>query len=295
MAATDRLHWYRTGLLEEKSGFFFEPVEHLYQVKSPYQEIEVIQTTDFGRVLLLDREIMTTEWDGFVYPEMLAHPALMSHNGSQRLAIIGGGDGGVATEARRYSELESVVVCEIDREVVKAAREFFPRLSAGFADPRTTCVYEEGSTWLALQKNPLDILFVDGTDPIGPGKKLFEEDFYRQAFRIVGSDGIFVQQIESPFYSVGADSLCFELRFEEIVARARKVFDQVYVYWTVIPTYLGSFWAFLYAGGPSLSKEPILSRWEQVAGQTRFYSPEIHRAAFVLPPFVKSLLNRGPQ
>ncbi len=291
MATTDKSALFHSGLAGEQAGLYFKIEESLYQARSSYQEIEVVQTTDFGRALLLDREVMTTEWDGFIYPEMLIHPAMMSHPAPQKLAIIGGGDGGAATEACRYNALKQIAVCELDSEVVTAAREFFPKLAAGFDDPRTECIYREGGDWLAEQKEEFDVLAIDGTDPVGPGTLLFEKAFYEQAARALKQEGILVQQIESPLYSLGLSSLGFELRFEEIVARARQVFPKVFVYWSVIPTYFGSLWGFLYAGGETLSTEPILARWKQLAGQTRFYSPEIQAGAFALPPFVKALLS----
>lgn len=284
----------RSGGGTEQSGFYCAVKQRLYDAASPFQQIQVVETEDWGRVMLLDGEIMTTDWDGFVYPEMIVHPALMAHPAPREVAIIGGGDGGAVTEATRYADLATVHLCEIDREVVAAAKQFFPQLAQGFADPRCRCVYEDGRAWIAAQPDRFDVLVVDGTDPIGPGKGLFEAAFYQAAKRALKPGGIFVQQVESPFYSLGMKSLSFELRLEDIVARARQVFPQVHLYTATIPTYLGSYWAFLYAGDQDASTEPRMERWQHIAGQTRYYSPDIHRAAFVLPPFVAEMLGRTP-
>jgi len=206
------------------------------------------------------------------------------------VAVIGGGDGGSVTEACRHLDLEEIILCEIDEEVVNAAREFFPELSRGLADPRVNCLYEEGGAWLGQQEQRFDLIAVDGTDPIGPGVMLFEEAFYRKAQQALKPGGIYVQQIECPFYSIRPSGMTFELSFEEIVARARRVFAQVHVYVATVPTYLGSYWAFLYAGDQALPLKSRPERWDTIRGQTRYYSPEIQQAAFVLPPFVNKLL-----
>lgn len=284
-----KIDCYHTGLEGEKSGFYFEVNEHLFDKQSPFQHIEVVETPEWGRVLLLDSEVMTTDWDGFIYPEMIVHPALVSHPSPQTVAIIGGGDGGAVTEACRHGDLKKVFLCEIDREVMVASREFFPKLSVGLDDVRSQCVYEEGGGWLATQPRVFDVIVVDGTDPVGPGVKLFEEEFYRLAANVLKPGGIYVQQIESPFYSIRSGVMPFDLTFEEIVTRAKSVFEQVKVYLATIPTYVGSYWAFLYAGDKNLPLEPRPERWEKIKGQTRYYSPEIQKAAFVLPPFVEGL------
>jgi spermidine synthase len=135
-----------------------------------------------------------------------------------------------------------------------------------------------------------DVIAVDGTDPVGPGTILFEEEFYRIAKAALKKGGAYVQQVESPFFAL-AKKPFYDLKLADIVARAKNVFSHVYLYWATIPTYFGSFWTFLYAGDEDLAKEPLDENWQSIAGQTKYYSPEIHRAAFVLPPFVNELLQ----
>lgn len=290
MSESKLLQRIHTGFEGERSGFYFDVKELLFDQQSPYQHIQVIDCEGFGRVLLLDNEIMTTEWDHFVYPEMIIHPALCSHAAPQAIAIIGGGDGGSVTEACRHQDLKEIVLCEIDEAVVTASREFFPELAKGLGDPRVQCVYEEGSGWLAEQSQRFDVIAVDGTDPVGPGVALFEEAFYQRAAAALRPGGIYVQQVESPFYSLRPGGMTFDLSFEEIIARARRVFKHVAVYCATVPTYIGSYWAFLFASNDALPMRARADRWEAIKGQTRYYSPDVQAAAFVLPPFVQDLI-----
>ncbi len=279
-----------TGFEGERSGYYFDVRETLFDQQSEFQRVQIVDTYDYGKILLLENEVMTTDWDGFVYPEMLMHPALMSHAAPQSVAIIGGGDGGAVTETCRHPDVESVQLCEIDELVVTASREFFPKLAAGLNDERARCFYEEGGAW--LQKNPasFDVLAVDGTDPIGPGVQLFEEAFYQTSLAALKPGGIFVQQVESPFYCAPPKKTVFDLSFPEIIQRARAVFPRVHVYTATIPLYIGALWSFMIAGDENLSIDPRPERWEKIQGQTRYYTPEIHRAAFALPAFVRELI-----
>jgi spermidine synthase len=286
--AKQRIH---TGYPGEASGYYFDVQEVLFDQQTDFQRVQVFQTRDWGRVLLHDNEVMWTEWDGFVYPEMIMHPALTSHAAPRSVGIIGGGDGGSVTEACRHPDLTDITLCEIDEQVVTASREFFPELAVGLNDPRVTCAFEDGNAWLDDKSGRFDVLAVDGTDPVGPGVVLFEDAFYQKCKAALKPGGIFVQQIESPFYSIRPSEMTFDLRIEDIVARARAVFAQAHVYLATIPTYIGAQWAFLYAGDDNLPLQARDERWQAYAGQTQYYSPEMQAAAFALPPFLRRLIE----
>ena len=74
----------------------------LYEAKSAYQTLEVLDPFEFGRMLLLDGFVMLTERDEFIYHEMIVHPALTRHARPERILIVGGGDGGSRRGIRRY-------------------------------------------------------------------------------------------------------------------------------------------------------------------------------------------------
>ena len=95
----------------------------------PYQEIMVLDTELFGRMLVLDGAIQATIADEFVYHEMLAHVPICSHPDPQDILIIGGGDGGCAREALRHRQVKSVTQVEIDQRVVEVCRQFLPELA----------------------------------------------------------------------------------------------------------------------------------------------------------------------
>ncbi len=263
----------------------FKVRQTLYHAQTNYQTVDILETWDWGRVLLLDGLVMLTERDEFAYHEMIAHVPLMAHPRPQRVLIVGGGDGGTLREVVRHPGIEAAHLCEIDGEVVEACRRFFPSLRPGFDHPAARVFIEDGTSFVReTDSGSYDVVIVDSTDPVGAAEGLVEEGFYREVRRILGEGGIFVQQTESPW--VEPDVV------RRIYAALRGVFRKVACYLVSVPTYPSGTWSFAFA---SASADPIPpafdpTRWEALrAGGLRYYTPDIHRAAFALPPFAAEL------
>lgn len=88
--------------------FSLKVKEVLHTEKSEYQDILVFDSTDYGRVLVLDGAIQVTERDEFAYQEMIAHLPVFAHPNPKKVLIVGGGDGGVAREVCRHKGVENV-------------------------------------------------------------------------------------------------------------------------------------------------------------------------------------------
>ena len=249
---------------------------------SPYQEVAVLDSVQFGRVLTLDDMVMTTEGDEFVYHEMLVHPAMVTADAPRRVLIVGGGDGGAVREVLRHPSVTSVVLAELDEEVVRTCRRELPAIAGALGDPRVTLAFGDGARYLAESADgAFDVILVDAPDPIGPAEVLFSSEFYAHAARVLAPGGALCAQTESPF--LHAD---FIRRVQADLARA---FPVVRLCWAVVPTYPGSMWTFSLA---SHGRDPLRHAVAPVAS-LRYWSPEVHRAAFVLPPFVAELLPQG--
>ncbi|NJR70665.1 MAG: spermidine synthase [Synechococcales cyanobacterium CRU_2_2] len=157
----------------------FRVTQTLLSVQTPYQKLDVYQTVEFGKLMMLDDKVMLTERDEFFYHEMLVHPALFSHPNPRRVAVIGGGDGGAVREVLKHPSVEEVVWVEIDEAVVEASRNFFPTVSErAFSDARVKLSVAPGEEILPQYSDYFDVLIVDSTDPIGPAVPLFEAPFF---------------------------------------------------------------------------------------------------------------------
>lgn len=260
--------------------------EPLHTEQTPYQSLQVFRSPHHGKVLILDDCVMLTELDEFIYHELLAHTAAQTLADPRDALVIGGGDGGTVGELIKYPTLQ-VTQVEIDERVTRVCQEHFPALTKGLDDPRVTLLFEDGLAYLDRQGDAsLDLVVVDSTDPIGPAEGLITSDFYAKVARVLRDDGVMVAQSQSPFIH--------PQELETIVANLAQVFPQVWLYWGVCPSYLGALWTFVYA---SKTRRPLDGPGPQPGVHhtlnTKFYSAEVHRGLFALPPFLQAKLPDG--
>ena len=128
--------------------YSYDGVSTIFREHGEKQDIEVIESQYFGKMLLLDGVVQVTEKDEFFYHEMLVHVAMHSHGSATRVLIIGGGDGGSLREVLKYPGVEDVVLVEHDEKVVEVSKLYFPGLSLGFSDVRTSIVFHDGVDYL---------------------------------------------------------------------------------------------------------------------------------------------------
>jgi spermidine synthase len=247
--------------------------------RSKLQTISVYDSVCFGRVLVIDNTIMLTEFDEFAYHEMIAHVALHVHPDPGKVLVIGGGDGGTIREILKH-DVKSVVLCEIDEHVIRMSKKHFPKIAAGYADPRVEVVCEDGAEYVRKRPDTFDIIIVDSTDPVGPGEVLFKEPFYRSMFESLTKEGIAVTQSESMFYESGIIKSLFQFN--------RKIFPIARYYYTLVPTYPSGTIGFSLC---SKKYDPVKDIRDNKIPGLRYYNSEVHKAAFVLPQFVADAIR----
>ncbi|MCY0870511.1 MAG: polyamine aminopropyltransferase, partial [Firmicutes bacterium] len=169
--------------------------------KTPFQDLSVIETAQWGRMLVLDGCVMTSIADEFVYHEMIAHVPLSAHPQPKRVLVIGGGDGGAIREILRHPAVEHAVLAEIDGDVIDASRTYLPEIASGLSDPRVEICVGDGIAHVKEHPDTYDVILVDSTDPVGPAVGLFSREFYADIHRALRPDGLFVAQSESPFFN----------------------------------------------------------------------------------------------
>jgi spermidine synthase len=139
----------------------------LFKEKSSIQEVIVLKSKNFGKVLAIDGIIQCTERDEFTYHEMIANIPILSHKDPQSVLIIGGGESGVLSVVCKHKSIKEIILCEIDETVVKASKEHFPQFSDYLKDERVSLKIEDGIKYLENEKDRFDIIIVDSSDPIG--------------------------------------------------------------------------------------------------------------------------------
>jgi spermidine synthase len=257
----------------------------LYQGKSEFQSVDVVETEEFGRALALEDAWMTSERDEAHYHEMIVHPALTTAPRIRRVLVIGGGDGGTVREVLRYSEVESVVMVELDKLVVDVCKEHLPSFGVPWDDKRLAMRFEDGIAYLKnYSGEPYDVILIDGSDPVGPAEGLYASPFYESAKRCLAKDGVLVSQTESP--------IAMANDFARIVKTLRTSFKRAEPFFVPIPLYPSGMWSFTYASDTIDPTAFDPARVGRIEAGARYYNRDIHRAAFAQPSFVKALLAR---
>lgn len=254
-------------------------VRTLHSEQTPFQSLDVVETERFGKMLLLDGMVQTTEHDEFVYHEMISHIGLFTHPHPKRVAIVGGGDGGAVRETLKHQSVEEVTLIEIDERVIEASRQFFPTISSGLDNPRAKVLVEDGIQHIRNAKSAYDVVMIDSTEPVGAAVGLFSRSFYEALYESLTADGLMIAQTESPFYN--ADLI------RNTNQALRAVFPIVRLYLAFIPTYPSGMWSFTLA---SKKYDPLEVPTDKLPSiPARYFTPEVYRGAFCLPRFVEDL------
>lgn len=282
--------WFmEKGTLWPGQAMSLQVEEILFHGQSKFQDILVFRSSTYGNVLVLDGVIQVTERDEFSYQEMLAHLPLFAHSHPRNVLVIGGGDGGILREVLKHDCVEKAVLCEIDAEVIDVSKKFLPTLAAGFDDQRVDVQVMDGAKFMEHHGGEYDVIITDSSDPIGPAEVLFKPPFYDAMSKCLRPGGIAASQGE-----------CMWLHTELIapIFRACKlIFPAIYYAYTTIPTYPCGQIGFLICSKLSSEerdvKKPIRKPSSAVQKSLKYYNPDVHQAAFVLPEFARRALSEA--
>ena len=267
------------------SSIGFRVKQLLHAEKTPFQSIEIYDSTDWGKLMVIDGCMMVTTRDNFLYHEMMSHPALFTHPRAKRVVVIGGGDCGTLREVLKHDEVESAIQVEIDERVTRLAEKYFPELCASNNDPRAQLLFIDGIKWMAeCEPESLDVIIVDSTDPIGPAEGLFNEAFYQTCLKALRNGGILVQQSESPLVHLPLlKSIRSALKTAGFNAVRTLNFPQ--------PCYPSGWWS------ATLARKGVdLGEFRERGAATKqfdthYYNVDTHRAALAVPEFLKEALG----
>jgi spermidine synthase len=291
-----------------KDGWFFESEtmwpgqkfgikvgKFLINGKSAFQDILVFESSTYGNVLVLDGVIQATERDEFAYQEMISHTPLFAHKNPKKVLIIGGGDGGVLREVAKHKCVTEIHMCEIDQQVVEVSKQFFSNtLATSFDDPRLKLMFCDATKYLLEEGDGqnYDVIICDSSDPVGPAKDLFGQDFFTSMYNALSPDGILCTQCECQWLHLDLISTVLQ-HTKKIFGNENDTVSRAVKYaYTTIPSYPCGQIGFIVASKCSDNNVSIPSRNvpESMKLQLKYYSNKIHKAAFVLPVFSSEVL-----
>ena len=276
--------WHYENFEPTGSAIGWRVTRKLDEVQTPFQKIEIFETTDWGNLMLIDGAVMLTTRDNFLYHEMMSHPALFTHADPKRVVIIGGGDCGTLREVLRHPGVVKATQCDIDEQVTRMAEKYFPELCESNGDPRAELLFDDGIAYMAnCEPGSVDVVIVDSTDPVGPAEGLFNKAFYESCFLALKDDGVLVQQSESPLALLELiRSMRTEMGKAGFTTFKTLPFPQ--------PCYPTGWWSCTLARkGQGFEFREAEARAKPFA--TKYYSADVHKGAQALPPFVAEALE----
>ncbi|CEG72067.1 Putative Spermidine synthase [Rhizopus microsporus] len=260
--------------------------EILHHEKSQYQDVLVFQSSNYGNVLVLDNVIQATERDEFSYQEMITHLAMNSHPCPKKVLVIGGGDGGVLREVVKHECVEEAILVDIDEAVPRVSKKFLPNMAIGFDHPKVKVHIGDGFEFLKDKVNQYDVIITDSSDPDGPAESLFGPDFFQLLKNALTENGVFSTQGECMWLHLPL--------IKKVKDFCKNLYPQVEYAYTCIPTYpSGQIGHVICTKNPNANlKEPLRKFTpEQEDKLLRYYSADMHKAAFILPQFAKKALE----
>jgi spermidine synthase len=278
--------WFTEVSDRDGSAFSLRINKKLDEVQSPFQKIEMYETTDFGNLMIIDGCTMVSSIENFFYHEMMSHPALFSHPAPKNVVIIGGGDCGTLREVLKHPDVESVTQIDIDEVVTKMSLKYFPELCASNNDPRATVMFDDGIKFMSeAPADSIDVIIVDGTDPVGPGEGLFNHAFYTSCLKALRTGGIMIQQSESPLMHM---SLLIDMRN----AMRDVGFADLQTLPFPQPIYPSGLWSSTMARKAQSFSGFREQDVDNAKFHTDYYNAGVHKGALATPNFMKRAFEK---
>lgn len=266
--------------------------EVLYTGQTKFQSARIILSGSFGKCLVLDGKIQSSEADEFIYHEALVQPSMITHPCPETVFIAGGGEGATLREVLSHKTVKRAVMVDIDEEVIALCQEYLPKHSQGsFDDNRTELYHVDARDYLAQCNDKFDVIIIDLPDPIeeGPAYLLYTREFYQLVQDRLTSNGIISVQ-------AGSASLTELLNLTAVNNTLKSVFPIVSTCKVDVPCFGGP-WGFCLA---SLNLDPLSLSPAEVDNRIsarslnnlKFYDGLTHQGIFSLPRYLREAMSK---
>lgn len=253
----------------------------LYSGKTKYQEVDIVESPDLGKCLIIDGAIQSSTFDEYIYHEALVHPAMLTAKNRKNILILGGGEGATTREVLKY-DIDNVYVIDIDEELVNLCKLYLEEMHKGaFDNNRVRLLFTDGLKFVNDTKDKFDLIILDLTDPTEhTSSALYTLEFYSLLKSRLNDGGVIVTQATSPNFSID----CFTIIHNTI----EQVFKYARAYTAPVRTY-GGLWGFVLAND---YRDPLtISNFDLLDDKDlSFYSKDNHLALFALSKRLNTLL-----
>ena len=290
MSSPEKEHKWFIEQTSPGTAYMFAIKDYLVASRTPYQQVEIVDTYFFGRMLFLDGKVQSAELDEQIYHETLVHPAMLMHEEPRRVLVIGGGEGATLREVLRHPTVEQAVMVDIDRDVVALCKEYLPQWHRGsFDDPRVKLLHQDARKFLEENEAHYDVMIIDLPEPVeeGPARRLFTWQFYSLVKERLNAGGIMALQ-------AGDFSLPFLEAHSAIYNTIKQVMPDLHSYSAFTPSF-NSDWSFIVASKDSTIGAFEANEIDRRAGERHlaldYYDSETHRRMFAIPRNIRKRRN----
>lgn len=160
-------------------------IKKLAETNSTFQNIIIVDLKKFGKSLVIDGLVQTSEFDHERYDKALLAPLKKT---DKNIIILGGGDGYVAEMALKINPKLKINIIDLDAEVVFLAKKYLNQKV--FSHPNVTLNIGDALNYLKIYasnyEEKIDGIVSDLTDnPVGSnGVKRKINEFYGEIFKL---------------------------------------------------------------------------------------------------------------
>ena len=281
--------WFLDYLTPEE-GHIHGIKKTLYSKKTKFQDMEIMETGSYGRCLILDQKMQSSEVDEFIYHEVLVHPAMLLHPEPKDVFIVGGGEGATLREVLRHKSVEHCLMVDIDEEVVRMSEELLPEYHAGaFDDKRTELAFTDARRWLEENDKKYDVIIIDISEPVeeGPAYLLYTREFYKLVWDRLTDEGTIALQ-------AGTTAIGKLLNLTAVHRTLQTVFPHVVSMPAAIPSF-GLPWGFALASkknDPRALTVDAVDKMiaQRIKGELKYYDGEAHQHLMHLPKYIRKAI-----
>lgn len=265
----------------------------LLSTKTTFQKVEIFDSYNLGRVVVLDDKIQSAEVDEFIYHEAIVHPAMITHPSPETILILGGGEGATLREVIKHPTVKKIVMVDIDEEFVRLCKKHLKKWHSGsFNDKRVELIFSDAMEYIKVTRSKFDVIIADISDPVekGPAQILYTKKFYSSIKKTLMPNGIFVTHATEAHY-IPNKSISIE-----IFRKFSDIFPLSDFYYEYVPSY-SSLWSFIIGSlkySPAkLSPMTIGNRLKKRGlNNLSYYDQETHKRLFYIPKCLRKSLRK---
>jgi len=194
----------------------YQVVDVLRDFQTSKSHVQYVKTVNHGTMLIMDGEIQYSTLDEHRYHYLLTSPIFQQ---SQRILILGGGDGLAARNLYKSPNTTSITIVDWDSDFVEFAKTNLPENCGSLLDPKTQYVCADALKYIQMIGIKYDGVIIDLPDPDGEFMEALYTNILTDLPRILEPNSTVSMH-------VGPVSLCEDHPSWAFIAKCKRIFQR---------------------------------------------------------------------